>query len=104
MTQTLYAHTNIIKKEKKILTVSWVLMAHACNLPSYLAGRDQEDRSSQPAQANSSRDPISKKPFTKIGLLEWLKMKSLNSSPSTTKRKKKKMERKKKVLTMKAVS
>jgi hypothetical protein len=30
-----------------------------------------------------------KKPFTKIGLVEWLKVKALSSSPSTTKKKKK---------------
>jgi hypothetical protein len=35
-------------------------VAHACN-PSYSEGRDQEDCSSKPAQANRSRDPISKK-------------------------------------------
>jgi hypothetical protein len=38
-----------------------VLVAHAYN-PSYLGGREQEDHSSKPAQANSSRDPISKIP------------------------------------------
>jgi hypothetical protein len=31
-----------------------------------------------------------KKPFTKIGLVEWLKVKALSSSPSTTTKKKKK--------------
>jgi hypothetical protein len=31
-----------------------------------------------------------KKPFTKIGLVEWLKVKALSSSPSTAKKKKKK--------------
>jgi hypothetical protein len=36
----------------------------ACN-PSYSGGRDQEDRSSKPAWANSSQDPISKVPNTK---------------------------------------
>jgi hypothetical protein len=30
-----------------------VLVAHTCN-PSYSEGRDQEDRGSKPAQANSS--------------------------------------------------
>jgi hypothetical protein len=30
------------------------------------------------------------KPFTKIGVVEWLKVKALSSSPSTTKKKKKK--------------
>jgi hypothetical protein len=52
------------------------LVAHACN-PSYSGGRDQEDRSSKPAGANSSRDPISKKNkkrITKIGLVKWLKV------------------------------
>jgi hypothetical protein len=29
------------------------------------------------------------KPFTKIGLVEWLKVKVLSSSPSTAKKKKK---------------
>jgi hypothetical protein len=31
-----------------------------------------------------------KKPFIKIGLAEWLKVKALSSSPSTAKKKKKK--------------
>jgi hypothetical protein len=49
-------------------------VAHISN-PSYLGGRDQEDRSLRPAQANSSRDPISKTPDThththKTGLVE----------------------------------
>jgi hypothetical protein len=51
-------------------------VAHTCN-PSYSGGRDQEDHSSKPAQANSSQDPISKIPITKIGLVEWLKVKGL---------------------------
>jgi hypothetical protein len=34
-----------------------------CN-PSYSVSRDLEDRSSKPAWANSSEDPISKKPTT----------------------------------------
>jgi hypothetical protein len=54
----------------------------------------QEYLSSKSAQANSSRDPISKKPFTKIGLVEWLKVKALSSSPNTTKKKKKEQSRK----------
>jgi hypothetical protein len=41
--------------------------------PSYSGGRDQEDFCSKPAQANSSQDPILKKPFTKKGLEKWLK-------------------------------
>jgi hypothetical protein len=62
-----------------------VLVAHACN-PSYSGGRDQEDRGSKSAQANSLRDPISKEPITKERkgeLVEWLKVKVLSSSPST---------------------
>jgi hypothetical protein len=35
-------------------------VAHICN-PSYSEGKDQEDCGSQPPQAKSSSDPISKK-------------------------------------------
>jgi hypothetical protein len=59
--------------------------AHACN-PSYSEGTDQEDRGSQPAWADSSARPYLEKPFTKIGLVEWLKVKALSSSPSTEKK------------------
>jgi hypothetical protein len=50
-----------------------VLVAHICN-PSYSAGRDQEDRGLKTAWANSLKDPISKKPHHKKGLVEWLKV------------------------------
>jgi hypothetical protein len=40
--------------------------AHAYT-PSYSGGRDQKDCNSKPAQANSSRDPNSKKSITKKG-------------------------------------
>jgi hypothetical protein len=43
---------------------SWALVAQAYN-PNYSGGRDQEDGGSKPAWANSSQDPISKKPITK---------------------------------------
>jgi hypothetical protein len=33
--------------------------------PSCFGGRDQDDRGSKPAQANSLQDPISRKPITK---------------------------------------
>jgi hypothetical protein len=59
-------------------------MAHAYN-SIYSGGRDQEDHCSKPAQVNSSVRPYLKKPFTKIGLVEWLKAKALSSSPSTAK-------------------
>jgi hypothetical protein len=42
----------------------------------------------KPAQANSSAKPYLEKSFTKIGLVEWLKVKVLSSSPSTAKKKK----------------
>jgi hypothetical protein len=51
-------------------------------LPVILA--TQEVCSLKPAQANSSQDPASKNPSQKkIGLVEWLKLKALSSSPST---------------------
>jgi hypothetical protein len=50
-----------------------MLMAHACN-PNYSGGIDQEDHGSKPAQANSLQDPMSKKPITKIGVVEWLEV------------------------------
>jgi hypothetical protein len=56
-------------------------VAHACD-PHYSGGRDQEDGSSKPAQANSSPDPIWKNPSQK-GLPEWLKVKALSSSPTS---------------------
>jgi hypothetical protein len=65
-------------------------VAHTSN-PSYSGGKDQEDHSLRPAQANSSVRLYLKKPFTKIGLVEWLKVKALSSSPSTTKKKKKRL-------------
>jgi hypothetical protein len=43
----------------------------------------QEDQGSKPVRANSLQDPIWKKTFTKIGLVEWLKVKALSSSPSS---------------------
>jgi hypothetical protein len=59
-------------------------VAHACN-PNYSGGRDQEYQGSKPARANSSARLYLEKPFTKIGLVEWLKVKALSSSPSTAK-------------------
>jgi hypothetical protein len=61
-------------------------VAHACN-PSYSGSRDQEDSGSKPAWAHNSVRPYLKKPFTKIGLIEWLKVKALSSNPSTAKKK-----------------
>jgi hypothetical protein len=56
--------------------------------PVILSTKEAEIRrievGSQPGQ-NRSRDPISKKPFTKKGLVEWLKVKALSSNLSTAK-------------------
>jgi hypothetical protein len=60
-----------------------VLVAHACN-PSYSGSKDQEDQGLNPTWANTSRDPILKNSITKTGLMEWLKVKALNSRPSPT--------------------
>jgi hypothetical protein len=64
-----------------------LLVAHAYN-PNYSGSRDQEDCRLKPAQANSSTRPYLEKPFTKIGLVEWLKVKALSSIPSNVKKKK----------------
>jgi hypothetical protein len=74
-------------------------VVHTYN-PSYSGGREQEDCGSKPAWTNSSQDTISKKPFTKIGLVEWLKVKALSSSPSTAKKQKGKKETKNYVISM----
>jgi hypothetical protein len=67
-------------------------VTHACN-PNYSGGRNQEDCSSKPVWANSSQDPISKRPITKKRLVEWLKVEALSSSPSTAKKKKKRKKK-----------
>jgi hypothetical protein len=69
-----------------IATQSQALVDHTCN-PSYSGGRDQEDRGSKSVWANSSLRPYLEKSFTKIGLVEWLKVKALCSSPSMEKKK-----------------
>jgi hypothetical protein len=51
------------------LSISQTLVAHACN-PSYSGGRDQEDLSSKPAQANSSARPYLEKNLHRKGLVE----------------------------------
>jgi hypothetical protein len=62
-----------------------VLVAHACN-PSHSGGREQEVRL-KTIHANSSTRPYLKTHFTKIGLVEWFKVKALSSSPSAAKEK-----------------
>jgi hypothetical protein len=63
-------------------------VAHTCN-PSYSGGRDQEDSGSKPAQTNSSMRSYLKKTLHKKGLVDWLNVSALSSSPSTAKKKKK---------------
>jgi hypothetical protein len=41
---------------------------------------------------NGFSRPYLKKPFTKIGLLEWLKVKALSSSSTTEKKKKRQLK------------
>jgi hypothetical protein len=60
-------------------------VAHAYN-PSYLGDRNQADFGSKPAWANSSRNPISKKPITKKGWL-WMQYPSTAKKQKTTKTK-----------------
>jgi hypothetical protein len=61
-------------------------VAHTCN-PSYSGGRHQEDHGSKPA--NSSQDPISKKPITKKRRRGSTKLEALNTNPRAAKKKKK---------------
>jgi hypothetical protein len=69
----------------KMVFLSQALVADASN-PNYSGGRDQEDQGSQPAPANTSKDPISKKALHK-NRASGVKVKVLSSRPSTTKRK-----------------
>jgi hypothetical protein len=57
--------------------------AYVCN-SSYTGDRDQEDCSWKPNQENSSARPYLEKLFTKIELMKWFKVKTLNSSLSTS--------------------
>jgi hypothetical protein len=81
----------ILNKESLNRNSSQVPVAHACN-PSYLGGRDQEDCSSKPAQANSLQDPISNPPQNRVEgvpqVVEHLpsKCEALSSDPTTAKK------------------
>jgi hypothetical protein len=58
-------------------------------MPVILSTQEAEIRESWllASWANSSGIPYLKKPFTKIGLVEWLKVNALSSSPSSAKQK-----------------
>jgi hypothetical protein len=64
-----------------------VPVAHTCN-PSYSAGRDQEDRGSKPARANSLRDLISKKTLHKNRAVGVAQSESPEFKPQYHKKKK----------------
>jgi hypothetical protein len=64
----------------KKLIVGWTQVAHTYN-PNYSGCRDQKECNSQPPPANSLIDSISKKPITKRGLVERLKVEALSSNP-----------------------
>jgi hypothetical protein len=59
-------------------------VAHTYN-PSYSEGRDQNS-GWKPTQANTVTRPYLEKPFTKIGVVEWLKLKAMHSSLSSEKK------------------
>jgi hypothetical protein len=61
-------------------------MAHTCN-PNYSGGRDQEDHRFKARMGKSLIRSYLEKPFTKIELVRWLKVKTLSSSPSTVRKK-----------------
>jgi hypothetical protein len=71
----------------RMLTWTWVLVAHICD-PSSPGGRDQEDQGSKPAGANNSLDPILKNPITKKGWWSASKYRSWVQTPVPQKKKK----------------
>jgi hypothetical protein len=75
---TFLKHTHLTLKH------SQAPVAHTCHLSSS-GGRSQEDQGSKPPQANSFLRPYLEKLFTKIGLVEWFKVKALSLSLNTTK-------------------
>jgi hypothetical protein len=60
--------------------MSQVPVSPACN-PSYSGGTHQEDGGLNLARAKSSVRLYLEKPFTKIGLVKWLKVRAEFKSP-----------------------
>jgi hypothetical protein len=85
--RNLITHLDVNQKfdsRSKLRSFESGLMAHACN-PSYTGGRDQENCSLRPAQANSLRDPILKTQKRAGGVAQMVeclpsKMKPLGSN------------------------
>jgi hypothetical protein len=71
-----------IPKKKGWSARCWWLNPIILVTPSYSGGRNQEDHGSKPAW------PYLKKTLHKKGLVEWLNVQALSSSPGTTKIKK----------------
>jgi hypothetical protein len=66
-------------------------VAHVCN-PRYSGGRDQEDLGSESAWANSSQDPILRKPSQKKGWWSGSRFRLSTNASTAKKRKRKKKE------------
>jgi hypothetical protein len=73
-----------VKTNQKKFSNCQAPVPHACN-PSCSGGRDQLNRSSKQAQANSLHDPYLEKRITKIELVKWPRVKA----PVPQKKKKK---------------
>jgi hypothetical protein len=71
----------IVRPCLKIYIYGWAPVAHAYN-PNYSGGRDQEDHDLKPKQ--TFWETLSQKYPSQKWLVEWLKVKALSSSPSTT--------------------
>jgi hypothetical protein len=63
-------------------------VAQTCN-PSYSKRQRSEGSQFKASLGKQFMRPYLGKPFTKIGLVEWLKVKALSSNPSTANKKKK---------------
>jgi hypothetical protein len=74
---------------------------HQWSTPVILAPQEAEIRRVTVRSQPRLQDPLSKIPITKIGLVEWLKVKALSSSPSTAKKERKKERKRNSVILIK---
>jgi hypothetical protein len=79
---------NLFKPPKKQTKARCQWLAYN---PGYSGGRDQEDLGSKPAQANSSTDPMLKKPITKKCWWSGSRCRPWVQTPVPQKKKKKKV-------------